>query len=164
MRQLSPLTNLMLACLAAVGLVSSLGLPWYASTTTTGAPSDPGQVADAGSDACSRAPARRSPGSDVLASGRGLVPVLAGVVIVLSLGMMVPALRASLRDLLRAVALATPVLVGFLAVRHPARSDVEMRWGLVAALAIAVVMASAAWHGSAARSRRPAPQPLKRLA
>src|SRR5688572_28240503 len=39
MRQLTPLTNLMLACLCAVGLVGSLELPWYSLVDPASGPS-----------------------------------------------------------------------------------------------------------------------------
>ncbi|HVL94282.1 MAG TPA: hypothetical protein VM266_00335 [Solirubrobacteraceae bacterium] len=158
MRQLSPLSNLLLACLSALGLVACLGLPWYGPA----GPADDGkiasgpgpmeQLADHIARTFSTQPGAVAAG-DVLGSARPLILIAAGVVIALSLAMLVPALRAPLRDALRAAGLATPLLVAFLALER-AVDGMELRWGVPAMVAVAGFMASAAWHGSTARERR----------
>jgi hypothetical protein len=164
MRQLTPLTNLVLACLAAVGLVASLGLPWYAPPDAT---QDP-DVAYGHVEAIAAHIARTFSsdstvsGSDILAGRSSLVPIVAGLVIVLCLAMLVPALRGALRDLLRAISLLSPLGVALLALRAPASQGLDTRWGLYASIAIAVFMASSAWHGSSARSPRAVAAPRAR--
>jgi hypothetical protein len=162
MRQLTPLTNLVLACLCAVGLVASLALPWYALVDPASRPSEQAVADGQGPMESFASQVARtfssdgltSSGTDVLGGQRTLLLIVAAVVIVLCIAMLVPALRATLRDPLRAVALAAPVFVVFVAVQAPAADGLEFRWGLVATVAIALFMASSAWHGSSARSPR----------
>jgi hypothetical protein len=162
MRQLTPVTNLMLACLCAVGLVGALELPWFALVDPASGPSAQaikdgqgpmesfaGQVVRTFSSE-----GVATSGSDVLGGERTLLMVVAALIVVLSIAMLIPALRAALRDLLRAVGLAAPLLVLFVAIQAPAADGLEFRWGLVCTVAIALFMASAAWHGSSARSPR----------
>ena len=162
MRQLTPITNLMLACLCAMGLLGALELPWFALVDPASGPSAQaikdgqgpmesfaGQVVRTfSSDGIA------SSGSDVLGDQRTLLMIVAAIVVVLSVAMLVPALRAALRDVLRAVGLAAPLLVLFIAIQAPGADGLEFRWGLVCTVAIALFMASAAWHGSSARSPR----------
>jgi hypothetical protein len=172
MRQLTPLTNLMLACLCAVGLVGSLELPWYA-------PVDPGSGPSSQAIRDGQGPMEsfvdqfgrtfRSDqtgvsGHDLLAGNRTVVMTLALMVIALCLGMAVPVFRSTVRDVLRAVGLVAPILVLLLAVRAPAAEGLEFRWGLVVSVAIALFMASAAWHGSSARTPRAVAAPRARPA
>ena len=170
MRQLTPLTNLVLACLCAVGLVGSLGLPWYGIVDPASGPSAQavedgqgpmesfvGQVSRTfSSDGIT------STGTEVLGSHRVLLVILAGIVTLLCVAMLIPGLRAGLRDLLRAVAIASPVLVVVVAVNTPGGDGLEFRWGLVSTVAIALFMASCAWHGSSARSPRAVAAPRTR--
>ena len=167
MRQLSPPTNLLLACLAAFGLLGSLGLPWYAPPHATPAV-DLTEVANGKGDGPMQHFAQyvgrmfsstglTYDGSEALGSARTLLIVLAGLVIVLSVAVVVPALRDALRDVLRAVSLATPVIIGVLAARHPGGHHLEVRWGLLVGLACTLLMASAAWHGSAVRLKKAMP-------
>ena len=165
MRQLSPLTNLLLAGLSALGLVGALDLPWFAVPDPAKGPS--AQAVEDGqgpmTDFVLRLQRTFSSngitinGTDVLDGKRTLILVLAGAVIVLCTAMLVPALRNGFRDLLRAVALLSPVLVIALAVTAPAADGLEFRWGLVVEVALAIFTASAAWHGSTARVPRTAP-------
>jgi hypothetical protein len=98
-------------------------------------------------------------GTEVLDAKRTLILVLAAAVVVLCTAMLVPMLRNVFRDLLRAVALASPVLVLFVAIEAPKADGMEFRWGLVVSVAVALFMASAAWHGSSARAPKPAGVP-----
>jgi hypothetical protein len=161
MRQLSPHSNLMLACLAAVGLVSSLGLPWYATAETADG-LGPMEAIGARLLRTFTSEGVITTGTDTLGGSRTLLLVIAAAVIVLSAAMAVPALRAVFRDVLRAVGFGAPVLVLATAVRSSA--GLELRWGLVVSVAIALVMASAAWHGAAARPRREPAAPRTRAA
>src|SRR6478672_11354168 len=157
MRQLSPATNLVLACLASLGLLGILGAPWYAPTVPDGNIYD-GPVeraAFAVSHVFSHHD-RVVSGTDALGSGaKTLLMALVAAVVVLSVLAAVPSLRSYVRDVLRAVALALPLLVFYLLVDRPGKLDIH--WGVIAAFAVAVFVASAAWHGSAIRVKRVAP-------
>jgi hypothetical protein len=156
MRQISPATNLVLACLASLGLLGSLGQPWYAPPVEdTNAYDGPvertafafGKVFSHHDHAVS--------GADALGNTESLLMGLVGTIIVLCVLAAVPALRGYVRDVLRAVAIALPLIVLYLAVDRPDGQDIH--WGVLAACAIAAFVASASWHGSAIRVKRAAP-------
>jgi hypothetical protein len=159
MRQLNPITNLVLSCLAAVGLVASLELPWYA---TSPAAENVGPMEAMGARLLRTftSDGATTTGTDALGTSRTILLVAAGAVIVLCTAMLLPALRGVLRDLTRAVAIATPMAVLATAVR--AAEGLELRWGLVVTVAVGLFMANATWHGAAARQRREAPAPGRR--
>ena len=159
MRQLSPLTNLVLACLAALGLVASLGLPWYATSPPA---EDIGPMEAMGERLLRTFTSDGAPttGADALGPNRTIILIAACAVIVLCTALLVPALRGALRDVTRAVAIATPIAVLATAVR--AADGLELRWGLVVSVAVGLFMANATWHGAAVRQRRPAPAPGRR--
>ena len=167
MRQLSPPTNLLLACLAGLGLLATLSLPWYGPEHVD-QQVDLTRVANGDADGPMQNFAHlvarvfstsgtTYSGTETLGATRTLLLILVGAVIVLSLAVLIPALRAALRDVLRAVALAAPVIVGVLAVRHPGEGHLEARWGLFVGLAVSLIMACAAWHGSGVRVKRAVP-------
>jgi hypothetical protein len=156
MRQISPATNLVLAVLAGLGLLGSLSQPWYAPPVKdTNAYDGPvertafavGKVFSHHDGAVS--------GADALGNTETLLLGLVGGIAVLCILAAVPALRSHVRDVLRAVALALPLIVFYLVVSRPDGMDIH--WGVLAALAIAAFVASAAWHGSAIRVKRAAP-------
>jgi hypothetical protein len=162
MRQLSPLTNLALACLSAVGLVASLALPWFAPAQPD--PADIGSIEAVGlriGRVFSSGDSVTS-GTDAVGAHRSLLLIAAAAVIVLCVAMLLPALRSVLRDPTRVVALAAPGLTLFLA--GESARGAELRWGVVVSVAVALFVASCAWHGSAARARRPVPAPRTRPA
>jgi hypothetical protein len=165
MRQLSPLTNLLLACLSALGLVAALGLPWYAPGL---AASDPSAGLSDGQGPMEQFAERLArtftdgsamTGADALGASRTLLSLVAFAVIVLSLAMLVPAVRPYARDVLRTIAIVAPISVVYLAFDTPgAAAHLEIRWGLLVGVAAAAFMATSAWHGSSIRvKRRPAP-------
>jgi hypothetical protein len=156
MRQISPASNLFLACLSALGLVGALRLPWFAppveDKTDTDGPVE--QTAFAVAHVF-RHHDRQLTGTDALGGSHTVVLVLAAAVVVLAVLAGIPALRAYVRDLLRAVALATPVLVVVLAFRSPGTTQtLDLHWGLIVAVAVAAFAASTAWHGSGIRVKR----------
>jgi hypothetical protein len=161
-RQLTPLTNLVLACLCAVGLVGSLELPWYALPDPAKGPSaqaiadgqGPMEAFGKGVVRTFTSDGVTSSGTDVLGGQRTLLLIAAVAVMLLCIATLIPALRSGVRDLLRAVALASPILVLFVAIRAPAADGLEFRWGLVTTVAVTLFMASSAWHASSARSPR----------
>jgi hypothetical protein len=134
MRQLSPLTNVVLACVSAFALVVSVGLPWFAPPS-----------AAAGATIA---------GTDALGSARSLVLILAAAVVVLSVAVTLPAVRTLARDALRAVAIATPLLVLALAMQRVGGGQHEVRWGLLVTLGLALLVATTAWHAGDLRDRR----------
>jgi hypothetical protein len=156
MRQLSPATNLALSCLSALGLLATLSLPWFAppvpDTTDTDGPVE--RTAWAISRVFTHHDHAIS-GSDALGSGRTLVYLLAAAVLSMAALATVQRLRAYLRDALRAIALATPLLIFALALQRPGTSaTLNLHWGLLVALGVAVLAASCAWHGSEIRGKR----------
>jgi hypothetical protein len=53
------------------------------------------------------------------------------------------------------VALVVPVVVVFLAIDHPGtHARLHLRWGLLAGVGLALLLASAAWHGGEIRVKR----------
>jgi hypothetical protein len=166
MRQLSAPTNLLLACLAGLGLLGTLTTPWFGPPHAT-PKADLTQVAVGDGDGPMQhfaqwvgrvfsATGVTYTGNDALAGSKSLLFALVGLLVVLSAAIMVPALRGALRDVLRAVALASPLLIAVLVLRHPGQQHVELRWGAVAALGLGLFMASCAWHGSEFRAKRTA--------
>jgi hypothetical protein len=156
MRQVSPATNLVLACLSALGLAASLNLPWYAPYVADTNEWD-GPVERAGT-AVGNVFAHHDhavTGADALGHAQSAILLLAAAIVVLSALAAVPALRRHVRDVLRGVALVTPVVVAYLLIDRP--DKLVIHWGVLAALALALFTASAAWHGSEVRVRRPAP-------
>jgi hypothetical protein len=159
MRQLSPATNLLLACLSALGLVAALGLPWYAPAAVI----DPAVAAGQGSVEEFGARLARTftstgetwTGTEALGTGRTLLLLAAGAVVFLCLLMIVPFLRSAVRDVLRAAALVAPLTVVYLAFDTPGASHAqEIRWGLLVGVAASAFMATSAWHGSSIRVPR----------
>jgi hypothetical protein len=170
MRQLSPLTNLLLACLSALGLVAALGLPWYAPAQALTDPalglSDEQGPMEQFADRFARtftSGGDTLTGSDAVGTSRELLVIVAVAVMVLSAAMLVPALRAIGRDVLRAVALVAPLALIYLAFDTPGASTaLEIRWGLVVGVLVSAFMASSAWHGAGIRVRRPGQPPAAR--
>ena len=158
MRQISPASNLVLACLAGLGLLGTLSAPWYAPPVVDRNVYDgPVERAAFAVGHVFGAHDHAVAGADALGKTQTLLMILVGAVILLSCLAAVPAMRAHVRDVLRAVALALPLIVLYLLVDRPGKGALEIHWGVLAALAIAVFVATAAWHGSAIRVKRQAP-------
>jgi hypothetical protein len=158
MRQLSPAFNLVLACLAAVGLVLTLDLPWLAPAVTDPNATD-GPVERAAfqfAHVFERVPDATT-GSETLAAGaRSVVELLALVVIALALLAFHPALRGGLRDITRGVGLSVPLTVLYLVFVRPGEVDGGLHWGALVAVSVSVFLCSALWQGALIRARRPA--------
>lgn len=161
MRQLTPLSNVLLALAAAVALAASLRLPWYAPPEATGAGAEEeiwaieGVFAAIGRWFTSDGPPVA--GQQALVAGELALLAAAGATAVLALLMLVSALRGAVRDLFRLLPLAAPVIVFVQIVNPP--GDMELRWGVFVALAVALFMANSAVHGSELRDPKPAPKP-----
>jgi hypothetical protein len=160
--QFTPRTNLLLACLAALGLVPALGLPWYAAAPT-GRP-DPfaGSIerlaANIGRWFTSSG--QTFTGSETLNGGKTALLVLGVVTIALCCMALVPGMRDTARGLLRLVPLAAPVIVLVHLVHQPgSNAQTELRWGILVTLGLAAFMASAAYHGGEIQDHKPARAP-----
>jgi hypothetical protein len=156
MRQISPASNLVLACLAGLGLLASLSAPWYApSVPDTNDYDGPIERAAWTVAHVFQHNSHAVTGSDGLGTSKTLLFILVAAVIVLSILASVSALRVYVRDVLRAVAIAMPLIVFYLMIDRP--RDLVIHWGVLVAMLIAIFVATASWHGSAIRVKRPAP-------
>jgi hypothetical protein len=159
MRQLNPSTNLVLAVLAGIGLLASLGLPWYAPPAEDPNPTDGPVERGAWQVAQVFATSTRGTltGADAAGDGRALLYGLVALVAVVALAISVEGLRRGAEDVMRVVALAAPAVVAFVAITHPGtEADLRLHYGMLVAFAAALAMASAAWHGASMRAK-PAP-------
>ena len=165
MRQLNPLSNIVLACLAAVGLVASLSLPWYAPAVIHGK-TDLGAVAEGEADGPMQhfsdwvqrvfsTGGRTVSGADALGNQKMIILGIAVVVAVMCLVMLLPAMRPLLRDIVRVVGLLAPAAVLWLGfVDKPGNVQLEIRWGLIVSALVAFFMASCAWHVGSVRKQK----------
>jgi hypothetical protein len=155
MRQMSPASNLVLACLAGLGLLGVLGAPWYAPPLPDANSYDgPVERTAFAFSTIFRHNDGVVTGNDALGDTRYLLFGLVAAVILLSGLAFVPAMRRHVRDVLRGVSLVLPLVVLFRLVDRPGPGEVDVHWGVVAAFFIAVFTASSAWHGSAIRERK----------
>jgi hypothetical protein len=159
-RQLSPSTNLVLAVLAGLGLLGSLGLPWFASPildpVRTDGPIEKGAF-QVGRFFAAGAPGTVN-GSD--AAG-GLLAVVVGVVAlmtILVLAVGTPSIRRHAEEYLRILVFVAPVVVIATAIVHTGTNvPVHVHYGLLVSLVATGLMCSAAWHGANMREKKAAP-------
>jgi hypothetical protein len=85
---------------------------------------------------------------------------LVALVAVAALAVAMPALRRPAEDFLQLLALAAPVVVVGVAIAHPGTGEAPVRIhsGSLIGLALALLMASAAWNGATLREKRKAPK------
>lgn len=157
MRQLDPVTNLVLSALASLGLLATLSFPWFAapaaSTNPTDGPVERGawQVGHFFSHDVKG----RVSGDDAVGGGGSVLIVVAAVIIGLALAVGVPAVRRQAEDMLRVAGFAAPVAVIFLAVSHSGTTGaVRIHYGVAISFAVAVFVASCAYHGATLRQRQ----------
>jgi hypothetical protein len=165
-RQLSPSSNLVLAILAGLGLLGSLSLSWYATPVDDPVPTDGPiersafHIGKVFSSHASGAVA----GNTALGSGRTILVALVAVIVVLAFAVSLPALRHYGEELLRLVALASPVVVIGVAIAHPGTTaPVRIHDGLIVGVLVSLLMASAAWHGAHMREKKAATSLRPRL-
>lgn len=159
MRGFSPLINVLLTILAAATVFPLLGKPWFAGAMDTN-DGNQGSIELMG-EAIGRwftAQGATSTGADVLSSGGSLLLAACGVTVVLTLGMLIPGLRANLRGVLKMVPVAAPLIVVASILSQAAAAGVEPRWGGFATLAMTLFMASAAGQAAELRERKAAPK------
>jgi hypothetical protein len=164
MRQFSPLTNLLLTCLAAAGLVLTLGLPWYgAAVGVSDSETEVGTIAGPIEGVAALVSRWFDPqgtgttGADALGFAQQGLMGLAAVTALLAIAMLLPFARRTAQEGLRLIPLAAPALVVLQMVDVPV-AGAELRWGAFMALLSGLFMASAAWHGAGLRvpARKPA--------
>jgi hypothetical protein len=160
MRQLSPLTNLMLAVLASVGVVVTLGLPWYATDSVL--PNDPATGIESAAAAIARwftSDGATISGTEALQKAESGLLLVCGMTALLSMLVLAGPIRNYLRGPLKLVALSAPVIVTIHLFHQPVGE--ELRWGTFVALAASLLLANAAYHGAEIRDPRPAPLPYQ---
>ena len=126
MRQLSAVTNLVLAGLASVALALSLQLPGGRPGESPRASAHP-STPSVSSRACSTVPGEIA-GQDAFLNSRSTLSTMAVAMIVLCALMAVPAMRGMLREVLRALGLITPLAVGYLLVARPGGVSGDLHW------------------------------------
>ena len=152
--------NIVMTCLVAGALLPVLDMPWFAAAVNS---NDGFQ----GSIELMGEAIRRwftdtgatTTGADTLGSlGTALLGVAAATAL-LALAMLVPALRASTRHLLKVLPPAAPLiaLAGILA--ESGAAGTEPRYGAFVALALTVLLASAAHQAAEMREKKAAPKP-----
>jgi hypothetical protein len=161
--QFNPLTNLLLACLAAMGLVPALGLPWYATAVPMSqAEVDKGQIELTAENVARwfTSDGQTFTGTETLTGAKTALLVIAAVTIALCVLVLLPQMRSTARGLLRLVPLAAPAIVLVHLFHQPgSNAGTELRWGVFVTLAISVLMASAAYQGGELQDRKPARAP-----
>jgi hypothetical protein len=159
MRQITPQANLVLAVLAGLGLLATLTLPWYSAPVEDTTPTD-GPVERAAFQLAHTFKTGADgmiDGQDALGDGRLVLVVLVVAIAVIGLAISANGMRRSAEDVMRVVALLTPVIVGFVAITHPGtEAPVRIHYGMLIAFLATFVMSSAAWHGASMREK-PAP-------
>ncbi len=165
MRQLSSTSNLVLALLAGLGLLASLGTNWFAAPATDPNTTD-GPVERAAfqvSHVFSTSAKGQMTGSDALGGGQTVVFVVVAVIVLLAFAVSVPAWRRQAEDLLQFAALAAPVALIIVAVAHPGTGTVPVtvHYGFIVSLLATLLMASAAWQVAHMREKPKARTPAR---
>ena len=157
MHQLTPRTNLLLACLTAIATAAALRLPWFAAATPPSDPDGGASIEDMSAAVARWFSEGGMTGEQMLTTSQTLLVNIALATVVLSGLFLVPVLRPWVRDVLRVVPLVAPFVV-LLALLNPpgANASIEPRWGIFATLALTGLMASSAWNAAAMPNRRAA--------
>ena len=157
MRQLSPITNLLLAiCFSALS-VFALTTPWYALAEAPSGSGD-GAMEAIANDIYEFFTFPGIAGADALGDAKQPLVILAAVTGILAALMLVKFMRKAVRELVRFVPLLLPAFVLLKAVSHPA-ANLELRWGILAAFACAAFAASSAYHGAQVPEPKAQPKP-----
>jgi hypothetical protein len=155
-RQLDPVSNLVLCALAAAGLLATLSLPWFANpavdTTGTDGPVEKGafQVSHFFSHGVNQVT-----GKDALGSSKSILFFAVAGILGLAGAVTIPQIRRQAEDILRVAALVLPLVVLGLAVSHSGtHGPVKAHWGILVSFLVACFAASCAYHGSNMRNKR----------
>jgi hypothetical protein len=156
MRTLGFRTHVLLAVAAAVGLVASLGRPWYAVAPEAAADAYPGSTVADSLERLISEPTGTT-GWDALGTWGTVLAVVALATAAGGLGCLVPSLQGAARELVRYGPLACFAIVAWKALDHPS-AGTELRMGVVlAGLAALVACTSGSAAAAAPLRRRPAP-------
>jgi hypothetical protein len=160
-RQLSPVSNLVLAVLAALVLLTTLDFPWVSPAVTDPVSADgPVERAAFQLGHVFAPPPEAASGNVALGGYRFILVGLAAVLVLLCLLAAIPATRDAVREPLRAAALTLPVAVAYLVIARPGNAGESIQWGSLLGLVVAAMAGNAAWHGARIRSPRRRPEPL----
>jgi hypothetical protein len=142
MRTLGFRTHVLLAVAAAIGLVASLGRPWYAAAPEAAASAYPGSNLADSLERLISEPSGTT-GWDALGLWGSVLAVVALATVVGGLGCLVPSLQGVARELVRYGPLASFAIVAWKALDHPS-DGTELRMGIVLAGVAALIAAVAA--------------------
>lgn len=157
MRAFSPLLNILLACVAAVAVAPVLAMPWFGGAVDSN-DGNQGQVELMG-EAIGRwftNTGTTTTGAEALAGMETAILAIVGFSALLSLAMLAPPLRASLRGVVKLIPLAAPVAVLAAIVIEAGPAGVEPRYGAFVALLLTAFLASAANQAGEMREKKPA--------
>jgi hypothetical protein len=155
MRTLGFRSHVLIAVAAAVGLIASLGRPWYAVAPEPAASTYPGSnladsferlVSDPGG----------TTGWDALGGWGTVIAVVAAATAAGALGCLVPAVQGVARELVRYGALACFAIVAWKLLDHPSEGT-ELRMGAVLAAVAALISCTSGSAAAAAPLRRRRP-------
>jgi hypothetical protein len=157
-RQLDPITNLVLAVLAGLGLLGTLSMPWFAapaaSTKTTDGPIEK-TAWQVGHFFGTNVDGRVSGNAAIGSGGKGIVVLVVAAIAILALSVSVPQIRKPAEDMLRVAGWAAPAAVLYLAVTHSGTTvPVHLHFGALASFVVACFVTSCAWWGGSMRTRR----------
>ena len=163
MRGFSPIINILLTCVVAGALSPVLGMPWFGAAVDSN-DGNQGSIELMG-EAIGRwftGTGSTTTGTETIgALGTATVAIAAGTAL-LALLMLIPALRTSLRGLVKALPIAAPVLVLVAIVAEASSAAVEPRYGAFVALALTIFLVSAAQQaGEMREKKKPAPKPYR---
>jgi hypothetical protein len=155
MRTLGFRTHVLIAVAAAVGLIASLGRPWYAVAPEAAASTYPGSGLAESLERLISEPGGTT-GWDALGTWGTVLAALAAATAAGALGSLVPAVQGVARELVRYAALACFALVAWKLLDHPS-DGTELRMGAVlAAVAALIACTSGSAAAAAPLRRRPA--------
>lgn len=173
MRMLSPISKMFLAIAAAIGVVVSIGMPWYGPAggnrainindlTRTGELQGPATGFFQGVERWFTAGGDK--GSAELGSFETILLGLAALAVLTALATLVPAIETSARSLLQMIAIGIGGIALFKLVGQPGDDRlIEPRRGGFLALGCGIVMLSAASGIAHARLRRAPAQTMSTL-
>jgi hypothetical protein len=166
-RQISPVTNLILAVGAGVAMLASLSLSWFAAPTKSPTATD-GPVESAAYQVqqfFSADVKGEITGTVALGDTRTVLVALVAIVALAALAVSMPAMRRPAESFMQLLALAVPLVVIGVTIAHPGTgpAPVRVHSGALVGVGLALLMASAAWHGATLREKRKAPKGVVRI-
>jgi hypothetical protein len=158
MRTLGFRTHVLLAVAAAVGLIASLGRPWYATAPEATPSTYPGSGLVEAFERLISEPGGTT-GWDALGTWGTVLAAVAAVIAAGALGCLVPAVQGVARELVRYAALAGFAIVAWKVLDHPSEGT-ELRMGAVLAAVAALIACTSGSAAAAAPLRRRQTHPV----